>query len=146
MIETAYEVLIFFFKQKTAYEMRISDWSSDVCSSDLHEAAVDELRARGVDCSFVFYDDPIYGELLRGVVAREQLPATWCANREVSLRHYRQLKPDWIIFGNHYASLDELPTTTRSALLYHGIGIKSCYYDRELAAMGLRFEIGRAHV
>src|SRR3546814_7162625 len=28
----------FFFKQKTAYEMRISDWSSDVCSSDLHDA------------------------------------------------------------------------------------------------------------
>src|SRR3546814_10759821 len=30
--------LIFFFKQKTAYEMRISDWSSDVCSSDLRLA------------------------------------------------------------------------------------------------------------
>src|SRR3546814_6520930 len=29
-------VFFFFFKQKTAYEMRISDWSSDVCSSDLH--------------------------------------------------------------------------------------------------------------
>src|SRR3546814_21089155 len=29
--------LMFFFKQKTAYEMRISDWSSDVCSSDLNE-------------------------------------------------------------------------------------------------------------
>src|SRR3546814_2306103 len=28
-------VLFFFFKQKTAYELRISDWSSDVCSSDL---------------------------------------------------------------------------------------------------------------
>src|SRR3546814_1339128 len=28
---------VFFFKQKTAYEMRISDWSSDVCSSDLKE-------------------------------------------------------------------------------------------------------------
>src|SRR3546814_4702019 len=27
--------VVFFFKQKTAYEMRISDWSSDVCSSDL---------------------------------------------------------------------------------------------------------------
>src|SRR3546814_3046781 len=27
--------MFFFFKQKTAYEMRISDWSSDVCSSDL---------------------------------------------------------------------------------------------------------------
>src|SRR3546814_4433516 len=30
---------IFFFKQKTAYEMRISDWSSDVCSSDLRNDA-----------------------------------------------------------------------------------------------------------
>src|SRR3546814_5328970 len=36
--------LFFFFKQKTAYEMRISDWSSDVCSSDL--AAVEAARAR----------------------------------------------------------------------------------------------------
>src|SRR3546814_5786936 len=35
-------VLFFFFKQKTAYEMRISDWSSDVCSSDL---AIQRQRA-----------------------------------------------------------------------------------------------------
>src|SRR3546814_9747308 len=35
----------FFFKQKTAYEMRISDWSSDVCSSDLDDRGdVDERR------------------------------------------------------------------------------------------------------
>src|SRR3546814_5063146 len=32
-------IVIFFFKQKTAYEMRISDWSSDVCSSDLLRTA-----------------------------------------------------------------------------------------------------------
>src|SRR3546814_11770094 len=31
-----FSIFFFFFKQKTAYEMRISDWSSDVCSSDLH--------------------------------------------------------------------------------------------------------------
>src|SRR3546814_3266434 len=31
--------VFFFFKQKTAYEMRISDWSSDVCSSDLRQVA-----------------------------------------------------------------------------------------------------------
>src|SRR3546814_15742758 len=31
--------VLFFFKQKTAYEMRISDWSSDVCSSDLFRVA-----------------------------------------------------------------------------------------------------------
>src|SRR3546814_7591131 len=55
--------VFFFFKQKTAYEMRISDWSSDVCSSDLierldsdrlgrrHELErlLDDVRARKVD-------------------------------------------------------------------------------------------------
>src|SRR3546814_5161212 len=47
-------VVFFFFKQKTAYEMRISDWSSDVCSSDLHlvhevtsPQAFDGLRLNG---------------------------------------------------------------------------------------------------
>src|SRR3546814_3839677 len=55
---------VFFFKQKTAYEMRISDWSSDVCSSDLElcqgEAAAEEEGAqfRGLD------DQPVRAEAL----------------------------------------------------------------------------------
>src|SRR3546814_6748300 len=42
--------LFFFFKQKTAYEMRISDWSSDVCSSDLRSILKDgdSAKFRGV--------------------------------------------------------------------------------------------------
>src|SRR3546814_1825537 len=39
----------FFFKQKTAYEMRISDWSSDVCSSDL---AISKFMISGKLCEF----------------------------------------------------------------------------------------------
>src|SRR3546814_5293873 len=50
--------LFFFFKQKTAYEMRISDWSSDVCSSDL---AVGLRGAPGVEFLRQF-----------GVMSREQ--------------------------------------------------------------------------
>src|SRR3546814_3114509 len=49
--------MLFFFKQKTAYEMRISDWSSDVCSSDLYiaveprwaERVLSHQPARGKD-------------------------------------------------------------------------------------------------
>src|SRR3546814_1781204 len=37
-------LVFFFFKQKTAYELRISDWSSDVCSSDLEQSAFDRNR------------------------------------------------------------------------------------------------------
>src|SRR3546814_2380114 len=55
--------VFFFFKQKTAYEMRISDWSSDVCSSDLSstvrhdrvspraDAAPQPPAARASDCA-----------------------------------------------------------------------------------------------
>src|SRR3546814_2507819 len=47
---------VFFFKQKTAYEMRISDWSSDVCSSDL------------------LTTHPRRGSLERGIVAEVPAP------------------------------------------------------------------------
>src|SRR3546814_14502391 len=43
----------FFFKQKTAYEMRISDWSSDVCSSDLMAVARDIAGAAGAGAELV---------------------------------------------------------------------------------------------
>src|SRR3546814_3942295 len=39
-------LFFFFFKQKTAYEMRISDWSSDVCSSDLKVVDLAEAERR----------------------------------------------------------------------------------------------------
>src|SRR3546814_3133769 len=52
MIVYLFCLFVFFFKQKTAYEMRISDWSSDVCSSDLmtwspYSLVKDDLAPRG---------------------------------------------------------------------------------------------------
>src|SRR3546814_1740216 len=44
--------MFFFFKQKTAYEMRISDWSSDVCSSDLPEVSAIDKPA-GFSAEFI---------------------------------------------------------------------------------------------
>src|SRR3546814_9954744 len=62
-------VFFFFFKQKTAYEMRISDWSSDVCSSDLvwatlgserlHQIAIPDRVRRLV----LFPDNDVAGEI-----------------------------------------------------------------------------------
>src|SRR3546814_4738650 len=49
MISMVY--MFFFFKQKTAYEMRISDWSSDVCSSDLHGGPLDGWLEVGTHAS-----------------------------------------------------------------------------------------------
>src|SRR3546814_2420598 len=57
-------VVFFFFKQKTAYEMRISDWSSDVCSSDLFvregaSIAPAALAQKIEDCCFAYDEDCI---------------------------------------------------------------------------------------
>src|SRR3546814_27547 len=51
MAEYGLHVIFFFFKQKTAYEMRISDWSSDVCSSDLMMSDP-RMEAMGADMPF----------------------------------------------------------------------------------------------
>src|SRR3546814_3607784 len=42
---------VFFFKQKTAYEMRISDWSSDVCSSDLVRLGPRDAQSFAIACA-----------------------------------------------------------------------------------------------
>src|SRR3546814_2833941 len=83
-------LLFFFLKQKTAYEMRISDWSSDVCSSDLFQRAdlrrllvnaclwATELEAaipQQVDVSFVSaYAPTLFGfdEFKRGQFRSEE--------------------------------------------------------------------------
>src|SRR3546814_2819185 len=51
-------LVFFFFKQKTAYEMRISDWSSDVCSSDLDngEGTPDKACPEGQKRTDCFHD------------------------------------------------------------------------------------------
>src|SRR3546814_9810171 len=46
LLDCMFVLFFFFFKQKTAYEMRISDWSSDVCSSDLPVTQTIEGRER----------------------------------------------------------------------------------------------------
>src|SRR3546814_8163686 len=55
--------LFFFFKQKTAYEMRISDWSSDVCSSDLPDPGASPVRLRRRRRSLGRVDMPV-GDIL----------------------------------------------------------------------------------
>src|SRR3546814_4174255 len=50
-MSSALLVDLFFFKQKTAYELRISDWSSDVCSSDLLER---QFRGAALDMTVLF--------------------------------------------------------------------------------------------
>src|SRR3546814_16200128 len=78
----------FFFKQKTAYEMRISYWSSDVCSSDLDiERLVNGPRAREeagmrLACIDHRFELSIGKDTERGQVRWEMRPIRRCGRRE----------------------------------------------------------------
>src|SRR3546814_6822402 len=67
---------IVFFKQKTAYEMRISDWSSDVCSSDLRRLRVDQVvrhDGRHVDGRHALLDRTLHAQQADAIRDLQQL-------------------------------------------------------------------------
>src|SRR3546814_7766942 len=68
--------IFFFVKQKTAYEMRISDWSSDVCSSDLIGtlASIHDLNLAAAFCDRLYVID--HGHIVASGTPKEVLTAT----------------------------------------------------------------------
>src|SRR3546814_12856782 len=82
--------IFFFFKQKTAYEMRISDWSSDVCSSDLRDAGGGMVMAQPPGDGARpgdFRQSQSYGEQTqpKAPMLRFYLqPASWAGERRVA--------------------------------------------------------------
>src|SRR3546814_5223814 len=80
-------LLFFFFKQKTAYEMRISDWSSDVCSSDLVTLGIggtlsqldDPARNHEIPEIFMIVADPVGASIVESLehTGRPNLTGTY---------------------------------------------------------------------
>src|SRR3546814_10519833 len=71
--------VVFLFKQKTAYEVRISDWSSDVCSSDLSGEGRDER--------------PVYNPATAGTISK--LPVATAADLDEALAAAERGWPVW---------------------------------------------------
>src|SRR3546814_5787411 len=79
--------VLFFFKQKTAYEMRISDWSSDVCSSDLRDPDLCLGAARHFSVAAVArrtgaQDAAIFGSRARAVPRRDDSARAFALDRK----------------------------------------------------------------
>jgi hypothetical protein len=105
------------------------------------------LAARGVECRFALYENrPTQLAAVRKAVERLRLPAHWFDTKESGLAWYRAERPDWIVFGNGYGYLAELPPATRTAQLYHGIGTKTDVYSPTLTEMDVRFLEGPHYV
>src|SRR3546814_3446334 len=73
-------LFFFFFKQKTAYEMRISDWSSDVCSSDLVGSIMspysEKFDCKNSDHGQCIHPDRAYEDAVAGVTSKSDPKVT----------------------------------------------------------------------
>src|SRR3546814_3535880 len=116
----------FFFKQKTAYEMRISDWSSDVCSSDLLDAGVftDDISSVGggnnsysLDARAVFAPEIAGGQLHFGASAHHRE-----LNDISGGIRYRQ-RPQVHSTGIRFVATPTLPTSTETSYGVEAAGI-----------------------
>src|SRR3546814_1850815 len=110
-----YIIFFFFFKQKTAYEMRISDWSSDVCSSDL-------LRHPGITLAQLIQDRGAIPHDLAAFVA-EQLGlhvtelANYAARDQTMTDHVRELAARLGLRGPTRADIPFMVEAAARALL-----------------------------
>src|SRR3546814_466271 len=133
----------FFFKQKTAYEMRISDWSSDVCSSDLNHAFSPLEVTHGAQTLGLPLEDFLGRLKAEGL---STLPGTAAEVLDPEVRAI--LCPDKV-------TADEWIEVMRCA---HGVGLRTTstimfghvdqyrHWARHLLRIRALQEIGRAHV
>src|SRR3546814_7529694 len=139
--------MCFFFKQKTAYEMRISDWSSDVCSSDLKHTIPTAVFYNADERSTVFgrqaiaeYQGGFDGRLLRSLkslLGSELISETTLVNGKPLA--YREIIAGFLQHLRHTAQAH-----TESSIDRVVLGRPVFFVDDN--AERDQLEIGRAHV
>src|SRR3546814_1882721 len=112
--------MFFFFKQKTAYEMRISDWSSDVCSSDL-PASMCSNRSATRPPSGRLRPSPCRQRSAarrpRGVQADLRAASDWPAPRETASARYRPCRQGPRVRPEHLRHRSEEHTSELQSLM-----------------------------
>lgn len=109
-----------------------------------YEPVYNELISRGHECRIVAYRGDLKDDLLEAFFTNQgkHLPVDFIKEKD-ALSYYQEKSPDWIIFGNgSFTETTALNKNTKTALLYHGIGVKSCYYSETLSIYDIRFTEG----
>ncbi len=104
---------------------------------------IEVLQNQGHQVKLVCYQNKNRKATFEQVVAQLGLECQWVGSEKEALDAYLKLQPDWIIFGNAFNYVKELPEQTRTAQLGHGVGPKPSYYHKSKTPMSVRFMEGR---
>lgn len=102
-----------------------------------------ELLKHNVQVEFLFYQAGNPVDVIEKVIQQHQLAAHWVEDEAGSILFYKKMQPDWLIIGNRKKELETLPSSVKTALMQHGIGPKSCYYDVSEQPTTVRFVEGQ---
>ncbi len=98
-----------------------------------------ELAKRDISAEFLFYGFENNQSIAKRVITDENLSVKWVTSVTAAKDYYLRNYPDWVIFGNGFKLVAELPSSIKTAQLYHGIGMKSDVYQPSLMEMNIRF-------
>ncbi len=110
-----------------------------------YEPVIAALIEQGHEVNIVAHqtDDPLLNLNLRTALTKSPANIRYVAGWEEALTLYLYEKPAWIIFGNAVNDLDKLHQHSKTALMQHGVGPKSCYYTVSENPTSVRFVEGQ---
>ncbi len=103
----------------------------------------DELVAQGIECHFILYKQKLLNDVLLKYVNDNELSFQCVESSDQARELYIEHQPDWIIFGNAFKNIEAINKHSNTALMEHGIGPKSCYYDVSKCDITFRFVEGQ---
>ncbi|AIY65408.1 CDP-glycerol glycerophosphotransferase family protein [Pseudoalteromonas piratica] len=105
---------------------------------------IDALKAHNTEIELVGYktDDEDLNRIIESALNETKLTIKIVHNWQDALAHYLAQKADWLVFGNAVADLEQLHTVSKTVLMQHGVGPKSCYYDVSKNPTTVRFVEG----
>ena len=104
---------------------------------------IEVLKRNGHQTVLVCYENKNKKTSIEKIVSDLALECIWVDDDIAALNQYTQLNPDWIIFGNAFSYVHDLPEHTKSAQIGHGIGPKPSYYHKSKTPMTVRFIEGK---
>ncbi len=100
------------------------------------------LEQRGIRALFLVYRHQVTDAIVKEIIDTEKLPVVWVDTAGQAAAYCRENQPDWVVFGNSFSRLADLHPMTKTAQLYHGIGMKNDVYQPGLMEMDIRFTEG----
>jgi len=106
------------------------------------QPVLDELSTKGHSVELLVNSNSINEDDAETIFKDISYNSIFVSSSKEIIDHFHKTSPDWIILGNNLIDFQELPKQCKTAMIYHGIGVKECYYKTGLLQTDVRFVEG----